>query len=339
MGRCLNAAHIAIIILVFAITRSNPTIAQQRSPELRSVNFTYKTTITDIPKTSSKIYIWLPIPPSDDYQKIKNLTVRSAFPYKEVKDTKYGNRILFIDASNCKNPEVGLSVTFDVERKERCSFNAVHPGLTNDKDPAANPNLIERFLEPSRLAIIDDDIRTLATVITKDQKGDIQKARAIYDYLIQKMEYNKEAPGWGRGDTKRALIVCKGNCSDFHAAFTSLACAAGIPSRFEYGFTIPPQASEGNATRHCWVEFYAMPYGWIPIDVSEADKHPELTEYYFGNHDRNRILFSTGRDISLTPAPHKGEPLNFLIDPYVEVDGKTHTNIKLLAMYKDLPIE
>jgi len=48
-------------------------------------------------------------------------------------------------------------------------------------------------------------------------------------------------------------------------------------------------------------EFYVEPYGWIPVDASEAWKHPDKKDYFFGAHDDNRLQFTVGRDIRLDP--------------------------------------
>ncbi len=72
---------------------------------------------------------------------------------------------------------------------------------------------------------------------------------------------------------------------------------------------------------HCWAQFYVEPYGWIPVDASEAWKHPEKKGYFFGSHDDNRLQFTVGRDIRLDP-PQQGYPLNCFIYPYAELDGK-----------------
>ena len=71
---------------------------------------------------------------------------------------------------------------------------------------------------------------------------------------------------------------------------------------------------------HCWASFYVKENGWIPVDISEADKHPELKEYYFGNLTEDRVTFTIGRDIELVPR-QTGPPLNYFIYPYVEVGG------------------
>jgi len=100
--------------------------------------------------------------------------------------------------------------------------------------------------------------------------------------------------------------------------------ADDIPARFDIGFPLPADKTEGEIPGyHCWAEFYSSRIGWIPIDISEAWKAKEKRDYFFGSIDANRIMFSTGRDITLNPK-QAGPPLNYLIYPYVELDGKQY---------------
>ncbi|MBI2248194.1 MAG: transglutaminase domain-containing protein, partial [Armatimonadetes bacterium] len=134
----------------------------------------------------------------------------------------------------------------------------------------------------------------------------MEKARGIYEAVTRQVAYDKSAPGYGRGDTRRACLLGKGNCTDFHSLFLSMARAAQIPSRFKIGVVIPPpdgfaereRPRSGRASGapsgggiipqdtwrtipgyHCWAEFYEPWQGWVPVDASEAWKHPELADY------------------------------------------------------------
>jgi hypothetical protein len=79
---------------------------------------------------------------------------------------------------------------------------------------------------------------------------------------------------------------------------------------------------------------WLRPVGWIPVDASEAAKDPSRREYFFGVHDENRIEFTRGRDIVLSPR-QKGDPLNYFIYPYAEVDGKVFSGTESLVTYRD----
>ena len=97
-----------------------------------------------------------------------------------------------------------------------------------------------------------------------------------------RMRYDKpiDKPGWGQGDAIWACGNGFGNCTDFHSLFISAARNLKIPSQFEIGFMIPPRnhASEAKQSGsvggyHCWAKFLADGK-WLPVDISEADKHP-----------------------------------------------------------------
>ena len=75
--------------------------------------------------------------------------------------------------------------------------------------------------------------------------------------------------------------------------------------------------------------------GWVPVDISEAWKHKEKRGYFFGAHDVNRVQFSVGRDIQLSPRQH-GERLNYFIYPYVELGGKEYSNVANAFSFSDL---
>ncbi|MCI0447299.1 transglutaminase-like domain-containing protein, partial [bacterium] len=166
------------------------------------------------------------------------------------------------------------------------------------------------------------------------------KAKSIYSYVLGNMTYDKLLPGWGKGDTERACKLKKGNCTDFHSLFISLARASGIPARFVIGFPLPESSTGSVSGYHCWAEFYLAGHGWVPVDPSEASKTKDeyRREYLFGNLDPDRIEFTNGRDIKLDP-PQAGEPLNYFVYPYAEADGVQVSNTTIKLDYQNLPAE
>ena len=166
--------------------------------------------------------------------------------------------------------------------------------------------------------------------------------KQLYEIVGGHMKYDKSQPGYGNGDVVWACDSKTGNCTDFHSLFISLARNSEIPARFEIGFPLPPKSDSQDSTEgivkgyHCWAWFHSEGTGWAPVDISEADKHPELKEYYFGKLTADRVAFSTGRDIELVPSSN-ADPLNYFVYPYVEVDGKPwpKDKIKLNFSYLD----
>jgi len=106
----------------------------------------------------------------------------------------------------------------------------------------------------------------------------------------------------------RAVASLSHPHTDFHALLIGMMRAAGIPARFEIGFSLPADRQAGPVPGyHCWAQFWLDDVGWVPVDASEAWKDPSRREYFFGAHDAHRILFTRGRDILLNPA-QDGEP-------------------------------
>ena len=187
---------------------------------------------------------------------------------------------------------------------------------------------IARFLEPDRLVPVTG--KPVELLKGKKLAGSsIDSAKTMYDVVNNHMKYSKEGEGWGRGDAVWACDSKFGNCTDFHSLFISMARANKIPAKFEMGFSIPTKETEGPiGGYHCWGWFLADGKGWIPVDISEANRHAEMKEYYFGNLTEDRLQFTTGRDIDLVPK-QSSQPLNFFIYPHAEVDGQVWPQAKI----------
>src|SRR5262249_4158232 len=132
-------------------------------------------------------------------------------------------------------------------------------------------------LAASQFIVINDEVRRIAAEATAGKRGDLARARALYDWVYDHMQYDKSVPGWGLGDIPYCLKAGKGNCTDFHTLFIALARASGIPARWSIGFPLAygdgrtvPATNEAVAGYHCWAEFHVRGAGWLPVDVSEA---------------------------------------------------------------------
>jgi transglutaminase-like putative cysteine protease len=224
-----------------------------------------------------------------------------------------------------------FDVEYDVVRHERVAL-----GTTAHMVAAAlSSKERQEDLQPDALVPTTGLPADLAVKVTHGNTQPLDKARAIYDYVFATMRYDKSGTGWGRGDVLYACDAKKGNCTDFHSLFMAMARSQSIPARFEIGFPLPPDKRSAEiAGYHCWSDFYIDGKGWIPVDISEAWKHPEKREYFFGSHDVNRVQFSMGRDLRLNPA-QDGKPLNYFVYPYVEVDGHEYSNVALAFSFAD----
>jgi transglutaminase-like putative cysteine protease len=298
-----------------------PFSSWETSTPLRDFEFTYLTRILVLPADAKISRIWIPLPQSDRYQTIRDVKIETPFTYTEHRDSEYGNKYLYLEVPAARIHEPAeVRVSFQVVRREhRVALDARPADALSLR--AAPPDL-QRFLRPDLRVPLDGIIAELSAQETHGLKDPLAKGRAIYDYVVATMRYDKSGTGWGNGDAIWACTAKRGNCTDFHSLFIGMMRAAGIPARFEIGFPLPADRHEGPILGyHCWAEFYVEPYGWIPVDASEAWRHPDKKDYFFGAHDDNRLQFTVGRDIRLSP-PQQGDPINYFIYPYAEVDGK-----------------
>lgn len=294
----------------------------------RTFAVTYVAQIKDIPAGAKKVRVWLPVPQDSTVQKIKDLSFSREM--SQSNESKYGNRIAYAEIES-PGTSAEITMKFVCTRQEIKSDLAKLAG--DGSDPSGSFTV---FRGPDRLVLVDDEMKKLSDDLVKGKKDTVDKARAIYDYVLQRMTYDKSGTGWGTGSTKFACEVGKGNCTDFHALFNSLCRAQGIASGFEIGLYLPYEKGkvEKPGGYHCWAFFRVPGKTWVPVDASEADRFPDRAQFFFGGHTSNRVTLSTGRDITLSPK-QDGEPLNYFLNPYAEADGKP-VKCEKTWEYKDL---
>jgi transglutaminase-like putative cysteine protease len=324
----------AIAVVMVLVGLGGAVNAAQPQPRTRSFHFEYKAMVKDIPPGAKHVDLWVPVPHDDAYQQIKNLRIDSPHAYK-IATASHDNSMLHVSIVEPKESTFTVTLKFDATRVEHIQSRLFGgPALAREEDPKE----LAQYLKPDRLVPLDDQIRAWSREVVEKANAhtDLEMARAIYNHVVATVKYDKTGKGWGRGDIYYACQERRGNCTDFHAIFIGYARAAGIPARFAIGFPLPADRGEGKiAGYHCWAEFYAMGIGWVPIDASEAGKDLSKREYFFGAHDENRVEFTRGRDVLLTPR-QKGDPLNYFVYPYTEIDGKPVTETAYEIAYRDM---
>ena len=317
MSRGISAVSLFLLLSLCALAQS-----KSRHFEL---NYSFTVRITDPGKP---LDIWFPVAQSDQFQQIKMLSKSGDLSLKETTEPEYGNKMFYAHTDKATQPEYHFSVKYDVVRLE-------HLAPVSVRKPASEKDL-RRFLQADKLVPITGKPAELAAAQVRPGMSDLEKGRAFYDYTFSTMKYDKTGTGWGRGDTLWACDAKHGNCTDFHSVFISMARSQKIPARFEMGLSLPEGQNSGQiAGYHCWAEFYTSDRGWFPVDISEAWKHQEKKEYFFGAHDVNRVQFSVGRDLQLSPR-QRGEPVNYLIFPYVELGGQPWPNVANAFSFTDI---
>ncbi len=279
------------------------------------------------PSDAKEVKLWVPYPVSDRWQTVSDIMVKGNFSNQYVTtDPIYGDHILYAEWKDGQK-ERRLIYEFTVLRKEAVTKEF------NKKEPATVKKEFSEYLKPHSLMPLEGKVKELATKITKGKKTNLEKARAIHDWIVDNMHRDPNVKGCGFGDVEKLLVTMGGKCGDIHSVFVALARASGVPARDIWGIRIP-KGKEGDMTKaqHCWAEFYNPGYGWVlvdPADVRKAILEQKLTleqakplrEYFFGALDDSRIGFGRARDLVLNP-PQSGKPLIYFMYPHAEADGK-----------------
>ena len=303
-----------------------------------------------VPEGARDVKVWMAIPQTADrYQRVKDLKVETPVAHRVTKDSE-GNDVLYLESAGTAPKEFDVVTTFRVERDE----------VRYDVDPAGARPLTDseraehaRWLAPNANVVIDDRIRSIATQVVGTEQNPVLASRRIYDWVLGEIDYwvkdpkNKKASPVG--SSEYCLTSKTGNCTDFHSLYAAVSRAAGIPTRMVYGSFLKKDldGKDRDQSYHCWIEFYAPGKGWVPLDVAIADvfvgdfqlnpdneekvrlttadgytaAEPAKVDYYFGNLDERRVVWSTGRDLVFDP-PAKAGPVNALAKAHVEVDGQ-----------------
>jgi transglutaminase-like putative cysteine protease len=301
---------------------------ESAAPETaRTFRFTYSVQVRDIPAGAHRISIWAPVPKSDPHQEVVDLQVKTPLPYEITVEKDYGNRVVHLGARTPLPGTIDLEMEATVTRRAYSVFAGASGFDEGDPTP--------RDLAPNDLVPTDGKIAALAHEVTAKAQTPLDKARAIYSYVTTMMRYDKTGAGWGRGDAVYACDAKRGNCTDFHSLIIGMARAVNIPARFVMGFPVPEDERAGAIPGyHCWAELYVAGIGWLPVDSSEASKHPEKRDFFFGGLDANRVAFTEGRDLELEPPA--STKLNFFVYPRVEVDGVEFAGVERSFSFSEL---
>lgn len=266
-GALINCVRIAAAADESA--RSQP--AGVSAPKVREFTFHYRFQVKGLlqrPEPNRNVVrLWVPHPTSSECQTVTLLTAAAPDRFSEHEEPDFGNKILFLETVIPENGAFAVDLPYRVTRHE-VLMTAPRTKADNSFDEKQR----QLFLRADEL--VPKSGKPLALLRDVKLSTDrLKLARQLYDVVDEHVAYRKEGTGWGRGDTNWVCDSGYGNCTDFHSLFISLARSQGLPARFEIGFSIPTDKPAGPVTGyHCWAWFYLDDHGWMPVDISEADK-------------------------------------------------------------------
>ena len=214
------------------------------------------------------------------------------------------------------------------------------PGHT----PEVNQAELEYFQRSTKLIPTDGIVKSTATEITSGATTDVEKARAIYEWIVDNTFRNPKTRGCGTGNIRWMLESrdLGGKCADLNALCVGLARAVGLPARDVYGIRVAKSelgykslgVSAENVTKaqHCRAEVYLSAHGWVPVDPADVRKvvleeppgnrplDDEMAKRarvrLFGSWEMNWMAYNFSHDVTL-PGSNLA-PVGFLMYPQAE---------------------
>src|SRR4029077_15061824 len=106
--------------------------------------------------------------------------------------------------------------------------------------PAENPAVLRRYLEPTELIRTDGIVASTAREITKTAGTEMEKARTLYEWIVDNTFRDPKVRGCGLGDIQTMLETKNlgGKCADLNALYVGLCRAVGVPARDVYGIRV-----------------------------------------------------------------------------------------------------
>jgi len=215
---------------------------------------------------------------------------------------------------------------------------------TPGEAPTADSAELRHYLRPTKLVPTDGIVKETADEVISGARTDLDKARAIYEWIVENTFRDPKTRGCGVGDI-RFMLESKdlgGKCADLNALYVGLARAAGLPARDVYGIRVAKSelgykslgAMSENVTKaqHCRAEVYLTAYGWVPVDPADVrkvaleetpgnrplndDMVKRARARLFGSWEMNWIAYNFAHDVMLPGS--SGAPIGFLMYPQAE---------------------
>lgn len=282
--------------------------------------------------------VWLPVPLTADTNYFSNLGTTwsgEGGAARQVYEPKYRAGIVAAEfPEGTGNPVLRVTSRFATQDR---AVDLSKPGQAVNEDPA----VLRLSLAATELLPTTGIVRDTARDITKGQRNDIDKARAIYEWIVDNTFRDPKVRGCGWGDIQTMLETRNfgGKCGDLNSLFVALSRSIGIPARDVYGIRVAKSrqgyVSLGANTevisraQHCRAEFYVRGYGWIPVDPADVRKvvleEPPgnlplndarvraARERLFGSWEMNWLAYNYAHDVELPGSA--GPRLPYLMYP------------------------
>lgn len=283
--------------------------------------------------------VWLPLPSVEDSAWIKpmgNLWQGNAAAVQQLRDPLYGAQMLAA-RWEAGEPAPVLEVVSRFATRDR-AVDLAQPGKVAPLDKATRT----LYTRATTLLPTDGIVRQTALDATRGAKTDVDKARALYEWVVDNTQRNPKTRGCGLGDIRAMLETgdLTGKCADLNALYVGLARSVGLPARDVYGVRVADsrfgykslgKSGDISKAQHCRAEVWLADFGWVPVDPADVRKvvleeRPGLTlqdevvvaarRTLFGAWEMNWLAYNFAHDLKLPGSG--GAAVPFLMYPQGE---------------------
>jgi len=298
------------------------------------------TTLVEILKPTGGTRVWVPLALAEDtdyHRTLGRTWYGNADVARAGRDPRYGVAFVAAEWDTTTSAPV-LEVIARFATRDR-QVDLARPGAA----AAENPAVLRRYLEPTDFIPTDGIVEKTAREITAGAKTDVEKAGALYEWIVDNTFYDPQVRGCGLGDIRAMLDSGSlgGKSADLNALFVGFARSVGIPARAAYGIRVAGSADytslgqSGDVTKaqHCRAEFYVAGHGWVPVDPADVRKlvveekpgglplgDPQVLTArtkLFGAWEMNWMAYNYGHDVRLPDSA--GASVPFLMYPTAEI--------------------
>lgn len=287
--------------------------------------------------------VWVPLPTMNeaDWQRPMGSLWQGNADYMTLVRDATGTEMLYAEwAPGSAAPQLEVVSRF-ATRDRAIDFDRAHA-----EPVRLPPDQHALYTRATALLPTDGIVGDTARDIVRGAKTDEDKARAIYEWIVNNTFRNPKVRGCGTGDIRTMLETgdLAGKCADLNALFVGLARAAGLPARDVYGLRVADSrfgykslGKSGNVSKgqHCRAEVFLERFGWVPVDPADVRKvvleeppgqlsmvDPKVVavrKRLFGSWEMNWLAYNDAHDLKL---PHSaGEEIPFLMYPQGEANG------------------
>jgi transglutaminase-like putative cysteine protease len=219
--------------------------------------------------SDAPVRLWVPVPQDAlDYQRVIDLSWRSPV----------ATHVLWEEASRAPI----VSATWLASNVTR-EIEIIAQVATHDRSgfyPEPSYEELAEYLKPTPTSPNDGIVLAKAREIIGARTAPLDKASAIYDWIVDNTFRRAETRGCGLGNIAFMLESGDfgGKCADINSLFVGLARAAGLPARDFFGIRVADSkvtkslGKSGDVTKaqHCRAEVYIDNKGWLPVDPADG---------------------------------------------------------------------